>query len=396
MTTPTDRAKTILAAAYGIVALCLLALVPVLVHGSPQLLREAPWAVAVLGLLLAAAAAAALLAARRRGLGGRRLEWVGLAVPAIGGLATLTQPTLHDFTNHQLSSTVFLTVPMWLALVTVVVTCAVRVLRPSAAPAALLPVWRSPGGRMAITSVAVVVAALAAGNAFFDAFRPINPLVDAAGSSGQHFTSSPAASAQPPTVRTVARGTVPSLPDGTARVVIARGTLAGGQHLEHSAPPALIYQASGSQQVGIVEIAAGDGAFLPAGKQTHDARGAADWYQAMLTSAGTPLPAGLASAYEGKDLPSLPPGVYQFVMTSTSLGALSRAAHHRSTGIETVFVMTGRVHFESGTGNADLGPGQAALVFGNTPLQVTNMGRDPARFLTVLLVADGDPLERPA
>ena len=248
-------------------------------------------------------------------------------------------------------------------------------------------------------SAALVLAACGAGSTGA-ATKSATPTVAASPSA----SAATAASAVGQTSTKLAEGTLAAPPAGTLYINFLAVPQPPASPITHAHVAGFVYAVTGTHQMAIAggetkDIKPGEAAFIGSDvAHTHANTGTTpiEWYFAALRPNGgrtaAPLFPGQTVLFESPDLPQQAPGKYLEQLNLVTLEKGGRTAAHKHGGIEAVVVLEGTVQVRvAGAPMITLTKGKGAYVPVNTPLQATNTGDGPAKFLAFFVTLDGQP-----
>lgn len=226
----------------------------------------------------------------------------------------------------------------------------------------------------------------------------------AAPSGATPTTATSTAKAQSATTDNLGDGKITALPAGTLYIQYLDVPQAAGAPITHAHIAGFVYTYLGAHRLAIQDgetkdLKPGEAAFVPANVgHTHSNPGtsASGWYFVSIrpNTARTASPTfpGQKEAFATLDLSALPAGAYSLGLRQVTIQPNGRTAAHKHGGLETILVLDGSVELRvQGAAMKTLQKGEGASIEADTPLQVSNKGTVPARFLAFFVTADGKP-----
>lgn len=206
------------------------------------------------------------------------------------------------------------------------------------------------------------------------------------------------------TTENLGDGKIDALPAGTLYVQYLDVPQAVGAPITHAHIAGFVYTSAGTHRLAVTggetkEVKAGEAVFVPANVgHTHSNPGpsANSWYFVSIrpntarTAAAT-FP-GQKEAFATADLAALPAGAYSLGLRVVTIQPNGRTAAHQHAGLETILVLDGSVDVRvQGAAMKTLQKGEGTSIQADTPLQISNKGAVPAKFLAFFVTADGKP-----
>jgi quercetin dioxygenase-like cupin family protein len=224
----------------------------------------------------------------------------------------------------------------------------------------------------------------------------------AAPSGASPTTAASTAKALSATTDTLGDGKITALPAGTLYIQYLDVPQAAGAPITHAHIAGFVYTHIGAHRLAIQDgetkdLKVGEAAFVPANVgHTHSNPGtaASGWYFISIrpntARTATPTFPGQKEAFATADLPALPAGAYSLGLRLVTIQPNGRTAAHKHGGLETILVLDGSVELRvQGAAMKTLQKGDGASIDADTPLQVSNKGTVPAKFLAFFVTADG-------
>jgi quercetin dioxygenase-like cupin family protein len=199
-------------------------------------------------------------------------------------------------------------------------------------------------------------------------------------------------------------GKIDALPAGTLYVQFLDVPQSVGAPITHAHIAGYVYTHSGTHRLAITggetkDVKTGEAVFVPPNVgHTHSNPGpsANSWYFVSIrpntarTAAAT-FP-GQKEAFATADLAPLPAGAYSLGLRVVTIQPNGRTAAHKHAGLETLLVMDGSVEVRvQGAAAKTLQKGEGTSIEADTPLQISNKGTVPAKFIAFFVTADGKP-----
>ena len=199
-------------------------------------------------------------------------------------------------------------------------------------------------------------------------------------------------------------GKIDALPAGTLYVQYLDVPQAVGAPITHAHIAGFVYTYVGTHRLAITggetkDVKAGEAVFVPANvghTHTNPGPSANNWYFVSIrpnTARGaSPTFPGQKEAFATADLATLPAGAYTLGLRLITIQPNGRTAAHKHGGLETILVLDGSVEVRvQGETAKTLQKGDGTSIGADTPLQVTNKGAAPAKFLAFFVTAEGKP-----
>jgi quercetin dioxygenase-like cupin family protein len=199
-------------------------------------------------------------------------------------------------------------------------------------------------------------------------------------------------------------GKIDALPAGTLYVQYLEVPQSVGAPITHAHIAGFVYTQAGAHRLAITggetkDLKAGEAAFVPVNiGHTHSNPGpsASTWYFVSIrpNTARTAAPTfpGQKEAFATADLAALPAGAYSLGLRLVTIQPNGRTAAHKHGGLETILVLDGSVEVRvQGATAKTLQKGEGTSIQADTPLQISNKGAAPAKFLAFFVTADGKP-----
>lgn len=197
-------------------------------------------------------------------------------------------------------------------------------------------------------------------------------------------------------------GKITALPKGTLYVQFLEIPQPAGGVLAHAHIAGFVYGIEGTTRLAVVggetkDLKPSEGGFVPADAgHTHSNPGATPnlWHFISIrpNTARTAAPTfpGQRELFATADLPALPDGAYTLGLRAVTVQPNGRTAAHKHGGLETIVVLDGSVELRAqGTALRTLKKGEGVSIQADTPLQISNKGTAPAKFLAFFVTADG-------
>lgn len=207
------------------------------------------------------------------------------------------------------------------------------------------------------------------------------------------------------TTENLGDGKIDALPAGTLYIQFLDVPQSVGAPITHAHIAGYVYTHVGTHRLAITggdtkDLKAGEAAFVPANiGHTHSNPGpsANSWYFVSIrpNTARTAAPTfpGQKEAFATADLAPLPAGVYSLGLRVVTIQPNGRTAAHKHGGLETILVLDGSVEIrvQGAAAAKTLQKGEGTSIEADTPLQISNKGAAPAKFLAFFVTADGKP-----
>jgi quercetin dioxygenase-like cupin family protein len=215
-------------------------------------------------------------------------------------------------------------------------------------------------------------------------------------------TAASTAKAEGATTDSLGDGKIAALPAGVLYVNYLDVPQAAGAPITHAHIAGFVYTHLGAHRLAIEagetkDLKAGEAAFVPANVgHTHSNPGtsANGWYFiGIRPNTGRTAPPtfpGQKETFATPDLAALPAGAYSLGLRFVTIQPNGRTAAHKHGGMETILVLDGSVEVRvQGRTMKTLQKGEGASIEADTPLQISNKGTVPAKFLAFFVTADG-------
>lgn len=217
-------------------------------------------------------------------------------------------------------------------------------------------------------------------------------------------TAASTAKALGATTDSLGDGKIDALPAGTLYVQYLDVPQSVGAPITHAHIAGFVYTHVGTHRIAITggetkDLKAGEAAFVPPNiGHTHSNPGpsANSWYFVSIrpNTARTAAPTfpGQKEAFATADLAALPAGAYSLGLRVVTIQPNGRTAAHKHGGLETLLVLDGSVEVRvQGASAKTLQKGEGTSIQADTPLQISNKGAAPAKFIAFFVTADGKP-----